>query len=95
MNLLSRLLIKLIERYQSSGGGRRFFKVACNFAPSCSEYTRQAVKNFGLLPGIKLGIERIRRCNEKDSIFNIDDPIPLEIKKGSQKKGQISTLEKG
>jgi putative component of membrane protein insertase Oxa1/YidC/SpoIIIJ protein YidD len=86
MNLLSKTLIKIIEKYQRNGGGRRFFKVDCNFKPSCSEYTRQAIQNFGLLPGIKLGFERVRRCNEKDSIINIDDPIPLEIKNGSHKK---------
>jgi len=25
--------------------------------------------------GMKLGIERIRRCNERDSMVNIKDPI--------------------
>ncbi len=78
MKPLSEFVIRSIERYQNSGGGRRIFKVECNFKPSCSEYTKQAIQNFGLLPGMKLGIERIRRCNETDSIVNIKDPIPLE-----------------
>jgi len=80
MNLLTKAVIKLIEAYQRSGGGRRFFKVDCNFTPSCSEYTRQAILNHGLLPGLKLGIKRIRRCNEADTMANINDPIPLTIK---------------
>lgn len=84
MSLLSKVVIKIIETYQRNGGGRRFFKVDCNFTPSCSDYTKQAIQNFGLLPGMKLGIERMRRCNDTDSIVNIKDPIPLahRIKKG-------------
>ena len=97
MNLFSKILIKIVEAYQRNGGGRRFFRVDCNFTPSCSEYTRQAIQNFGLLPGMKLGIKRIRRCNETDSIVNIKDPIPLAIKRRSsnqKNKGQVSTLDR-
>jgi hypothetical protein len=85
MNLLSKTLIKIIEIYQRKGGGRELFRVDCNFTPSCSEYTKQAIQNFGFLPGIKLGIERIRQCNEMDLIVNIKDPIPLAIKRKHQK----------
>jgi len=73
--LLTKIVIKLIEAYQRNGGGRRFFKVDCNFTPSCSEYTRQAILNLGLWPGLKLGIKRIRRCSETDSIVKIKDYI--------------------
>lgn len=35
----------------------------CRFKPSCSEYTYQAIKNYGIIKGSFLGIKRIVRCH--------------------------------
>lgn len=35
----------------------------CRHYPSCSEYTKQALKKHGLLPGIFFGVIRIIKCN--------------------------------
>lgn len=35
----------------------------CLFTPSCSEFSKQAIKEFGLLKGTLLSIERVNRCN--------------------------------
>ena len=35
----------------------------CRFAPSCSEYTRQAIDRYGALGGIRRGIGRLLRCH--------------------------------
>jgi len=35
---------------------------ACRFAPSCSEYTRQAIEARGLAIGLALGAARLARC---------------------------------
>ena len=35
----------------------------CKYYPSCSEYTKQSIKNFGLIIGSILGVWRILRCN--------------------------------
>ncbi len=35
----------------------------CRFYPSCSEYSYQAIKKYGLLKGGLLSIYRILRCN--------------------------------
>ena len=35
----------------------------CRYKPSCSVYTQQAIAKYGALKGIRLGKERIGRCN--------------------------------
>jgi putative membrane protein insertion efficiency factor len=53
-----------------------FLPRSCRFYPTCSDYTFQAVKQFGVKKGIVLGFKRILRCNP----FNNGgyDPIPKE-----------------
>ncbi len=69
-----RLIARLIERYQAGGGGRRYFAVECNFEPTCSEYTRQAVIDRGAWRGSLLGLKRIRRCTHQGLKKKIADP---------------------
>ena len=71
-------VVSLIERYQRNGGGRRYFAVECNFEPTCSEYTRQAILDQGTLRGVRLGWRRIRRCTQADLVHKIDDPYLQE-----------------
>lgn len=35
----------------------------CLFIPSCSEFSKQAINEYGLLKGILLSIDRLNRCN--------------------------------
>lgn len=53
-----------------------FLPKSCRFYPTCSEYTFEAVKKYGVKKGLLLGVKRIIRCNP----FNIGgyDPIPKE-----------------
>lgn len=47
----------------------------CRFEPSCSEYTRRALIEHGVLKGLGLGMKRILRCHP----FSSDggwDPVP-------------------
>lgn len=35
----------------------------CRFKPTCSEYTYEAINEYGVLKGTYLGIKRIIKCN--------------------------------
>ena len=74
--MLKQLALSAIRRYQKNGGAKAHFNLSCNFSPSCSEYTHQAIEKFGLYQGIKLGFNRIRRCNDPDCVTIKHDPLP-------------------
>ena len=35
----------------------------CKYYPTCSEYTKQAIKKYGVVKGTIKGIIRILKCN--------------------------------
>ena len=37
--------------------------IKCKYYPTCSEYTKQAIKKYGTIKGCFLGIKRILKCN--------------------------------
>ncbi|MFH1644985.1 MAG: membrane protein insertion efficiency factor YidD [Candidatus Omnitrophota bacterium] len=51
-------MIKLYQRYLSP-----LFMPRCRHFPSCSEYSIQAIKKFGLIKGTLKSFYRIIRCN--------------------------------
>jgi putative component of membrane protein insertase Oxa1/YidC/SpoIIIJ protein YidD len=65
----------LISMYRSTGGGIRWFGVDCNFEPTCSSYTYQAIDKYGVIKGIKLGASRIRLCAHKNCFCKCIDPL--------------------
>lgn len=50
--------IRMIVFYQ-----KYLSKHNCRYTPSCSEYTKRCINNFGVVGGILLGSWRILRCN--------------------------------
>ena len=48
----------------------------CRYIPTCSEYTKIAIKKYGCIKGLKLGIKRIIRCSPIGGYGY--DPVPEE-----------------
>ncbi|WP_261626181.1 membrane protein insertion efficiency factor YidD [Pseudoalteromonas holothuriae] len=74
--MLKRFTLSAIRTYQANGGAKAHFNLSCNFTPSCSEYTHQAISKYGLCKGLWWGFKRIRRCNDPDCIDVKSDPLP-------------------
>jgi len=58
---MHKIFILLIRIYQNTLG--IVFPPSCRFYPSCSEYSIQALKAFGVLKGSWLSLKRVLRCN--------------------------------
>ena len=61
MNLFSLLLIKLIRVYKYLVSP--LLGNSCRYLPTCSEYSTEALKEFGLIKGLILSFKRILSCH--------------------------------
>lgn len=58
--IMKNILLKLINFYQSvpfTSHGK------CKYYPTCSQYAKEAINEYGALKGTILSIKRIIRCN--------------------------------
>ncbi|MBQ3416570.1 MAG: membrane protein insertion efficiency factor YidD [Ruminococcus sp.] len=58
---MKKILLKLIRFYQNSISVHTSPK--CKYFPTCSQYTYEAIEEWGALKGALMGIWRILRCN--------------------------------
>jgi putative component of membrane protein insertase Oxa1/YidC/SpoIIIJ protein YidD len=58
---LSPLAVGVIRFYQRFVASQDL--PSCNFTPSCSDFTAQAIGRAGLLRGVLLGADRLTRCH--------------------------------
>jgi hypothetical protein len=61
LKLLAVPFILLIKIYQLLISP--LFPSSCRYSPTCSHYTLDALKKYGILKGSWLGIKRISRCH--------------------------------
>lgn len=70
--MIRRFFILLIRFYQLSISP--LLGSNCRHTPSCSQYTIEAIKEWGALKGTWLGMKRIARCNPWGT--SGVDPVP-------------------
>ncbi len=57
---MKKIAIKLIKLYQATP---LHIHTMCRFVPTCSEYTKIKINEYGFIKGSYLGIKRILRCH--------------------------------
>jgi putative membrane protein insertion efficiency factor len=70
--MLRHLVATLIRAYQVLMPP--LYRGGCRHHPTCSEYAREAVLRHGVLPGLRLAVQRIARCHPLGSSGY--DPVP-------------------
>lgn len=70
--MIGAILILFILFYQKAISP--FFPATCRFYPTCSEYCVQALRKYGPIKGVYLGIKRILRCHPGNP--GGYDPVP-------------------
>jgi putative membrane protein insertion efficiency factor len=80
MNIFLKILITLIKGYKYFISP--IFGQSCRFLPTCSEYSIEALKEFGLIKGIFMSIKRILSCHPIKFLGGNEgfDPVKKEIK---------------
>ena len=61
MNLFTLILIKLIKVYKYLVSP--LLGNSCRYLPTCSEYSIEALKEYGLIKGLILSFKRILSCH--------------------------------
>ena len=93
MNIFSYILIKLIKGY-------KFFISpllgnSCRYLPTCSEYSVDALKEYGLLKGIFISLKRILSCHPIKFLGGGEgfDPVKRKIKVKSSIAAPLRDIE--
>lgn len=73
---MKKVLIKFIDFYQKTPLKTHSM---CRFTPTCSQYMKEAIMEYGSAKGLFLGIKRILRCNPFGGKGY--DPVPLKKSK--------------
>ena len=74
---MSKLMIFLINCYQKLPLSSHS---ACKYIPTCSEYSKQAYKEYGFFRGTHLTLKRLLKCTPWNH-SDIYDPVPTRRKK--------------
>ena len=80
MNIFTKFIIMLIKGYKYFVSP--LFGHSCRFLPTCSEYSIDALREFGLIKGIFKSIKRILSCHPIKFLGGSEgfDPVKKEMK---------------
>ena len=80
MNIISKILIGLIKFYKMVISP--YLTPSCRYLPTCSEYTIECLRTYGLIKGISKGIKRILSCHPIKILGGGEglDPVNKELK---------------
>ena len=80
MNIITQILIKLIKGYKFLISP--LLGQSCRYLPTCSEYSIEALKEFGLIKGGFISLKRILSCHPVKCLGGNSgfDPVKKEMK---------------
>ena len=84
------IIIKLYKYFISPLLGNR-----CRFLPSCSEYFVEALNNYGLIKGFKLGIKRVFKCHPFKKLGGDHGVDFVPIPKNSSRQVKLKKIVEG
>ena len=76
MNIFTKILIKFIKTYKYIISP--LIGPSCRYLPTCSDYSIDALKTYGLVKGLLLSLKRVLSCNPWCSCGF--DPVKKKIK---------------
>jgi putative component of membrane protein insertase Oxa1/YidC/SpoIIIJ protein YidD len=68
----------------------RQFSAGCLYSPSCSEYSKRLISDFGLVKGVFLSADRISRCNR----ISATDIRPADVDPRLRKVRETTSIYK-
>ena len=80
MNIISNILIGLIKFYKMVISP--YLSPSCRYLPTCSEYTIECLRTYGLIKGISKSTKRIFSCHPIKMLGCGEgfDPVNKELK---------------
>ena len=80
MSFFTNILIKLIKAYKFLISP--LFGHSCRYLPTCSEYTIEALKEYGLIKGLFKSLKRILSCHPIKFLGGGEgfDPVKKQMK---------------
>ena len=80
MNIFTKVLIKLIKGYKFILSP--LLGQSCRYLPTCSEYSIESLKTYGLIKGSFMSIKRILSCHPIKFLGGGEgfDPVKKEMK---------------
>ena len=80
MKIISNILIVIIKSYKFFISP--YFYPSCRYLPTCSEYSIDCLKNYGIIKGVSKSIKRIMSCHPIKILGGGEgyDPVIKDIK---------------